>query len=132
MDNDVRSVWVMLAQSSGQWSDLVLIRGNFRLAKSDQRKFRAHFDHTLFFECTLVWSLVWDVLIRGYNGLIRIQRSDQTSLPDGTSTWAPLGYNSRGENMSWIQTFIKGCRMHYKTLRKCKRFYPVTKSSNHM
>ena len=80
----------MVAQSSGQWSDYGLIRGPFRLGRSDQRQFRAHLQRTRCFERTLVWSedaLVWEGLIRGN---FRLARSDHGSLPDGTSTWEIL------------------------------------------
>ena len=66
LEVDLGLVWAMISQSRGQWSDL-----------SDQTWYLSG----------NVWSertLVWDGLIRGYSSL---ERSDQKSLPDGTSTW---------------------------------------------
>ena len=85
-------VWTMVWVWTGPWSDYGLIRGPFRLGRSDQRQFRAHLERTRCFERTLVWSedtLVWEGLIRGN---FRLARSDQGSLPDGTSTWEMILY----------------------------------------
>ena len=87
LDNGLGLNWAMVAQSSGQWSDSGLIRGPFRLGRSDQRQFRAHLERTRCFERTLIWSedtLVCEGLIRRN---FRLAWSDQGPLPDGTSTW---------------------------------------------
>ena len=103
----------MVAQSSGQWSDFGLIRGPFRLERSDQRPFRAHLERTRCFERTLIWSedtLVWDGLIRGY---FRLARSDQRALSDGTSArgglWLPLNSftgNNHSETFQALLSFL--------------------------
>ena len=112
-DSERKIVWTMVWVWSGPWSynrldnglilvwseDLSVWKGPFRLERSEQKQFRAHPEQTLCFERTLAWSedtLFWDGLIRGY---FRLARSDQRSLPDGTSTWEILKF--AGQHSKW-------------------------------
>ena len=112
-DDGLGLVWAKVAQSSGQSSEFGLIRGQFRLARSDQRQFQAHIERTRCFERTSVWSedtLVWDCLIRGY---FRLEQSDQRSLPDCTSTWV---------EKKFVSAEISNLIFHLMCSQKCWTF----------
>ena len=118
--SEVTSVWGWYDQRSLRSGD-GMIRGHFGLGMVwsevtlvwgwyDQRQFRAHLERTRCFERTLVWSedtLVWEGLIRGN---FRLARSDQGSLPDGTSTWVMLSSLRSRQHQPTFQSIFQRTR----------------------
>ena len=78
-------VWTMVWVWTGPWSHNRLDNGLIMVWSEVLSVWEGLIRDS--FERTLVWSedtLVWEGLIRGN---FRLARSDQGSLPDGTSTW---------------------------------------------